>query len=71
MRRILEKQLQMKRLNAIEARLDRKKRLEQMNKELDDQKRRVCEMKSKDPPPTKTSDTDVKAITFCTLTEQN
>ena len=42
---ILEMQLQMKRLNAIEARLDRKKRLEQMKKELDDQKRRVCERK--------------------------
>ena len=61
---ILEMQLQMKRLNAIEARLDRKKRLEQMKKELDDQKRRVREMKGKDPPPTKTSDTDVKTKTF-------
>ena len=61
---ILEMQLQMKRLNAIEARLDRKKRLEQMKKELDDQKRRVREMKGKDPPPTKTSDTDVKTKTL-------
>ena len=31
-------QLQMKRLSAIEARLEHKKRLEQMKKELDDQK---------------------------------
>ena len=64
---ILEMQLQMKRLNAIEARLDRKKRLEQMKKELDDQKRRVREMKGKNPPPTKTSDTDVKTKTFVHL----
>ena len=57
---IQEMQLQMKRLSAIEARLERKKRLEQMKKELDDQKRRVREMKGKNPPPTKTSDSEVK-----------
>ena len=64
---IQEMQLQMKRLNAIEARLDRKKRLEQMKKELDDQKRRVREMKGKDPPPTKTSDNDIETKTFVHL----
>ena len=57
---IQEMQLQMKRLSAIEARLERKKRLEQMKKELDDQKRRVREMKGKNPPPTKTSDPEFK-----------
>ena len=61
--KILEMQLQMKRLNAIEARLERKKRLEQMKKELDDQKRRVREMNGKNPPPTKTSDPEVKIKT--------
>ena len=35
-----------------------------MKKELDDQKRRVRKMKGKDPPPTKTSNTDVKTKTF-------
>ena len=60
---ILEMQLQMKRLNAIEARLEHKKRLEQMKKELDDQKRRVREMKGKNPPPTKTSDPEIKIKT--------
>ena len=60
---ILEMQLQMKRLNAIEAQLERKKRLEQMKKELDDQKRRVRAMKGKNPPPTKTSDPEIKIKT--------
>ena len=61
---ILEMQLQMKRLNAIEAQLERKKWLEQMKKELDDQKRRVREMKGKNPPPTKTSDPEIKIKTI-------
>ena len=46
---IVEIQLQMKRLNAEEARWDRKKRLEQMRQELRDQKQRIREMKGKDP----------------------
>ena len=57
---IQEMQLQMKRLNAIEARLEHKKRLKQMKKELNDQKRRVREMKGKNPPPKKTNDPEVK-----------
>ena len=57
---IQEMQLQMKRLNAIEAWLEHKKRLKQMKKELNDQKRRVREMKGKNPPPTKTNDPEVK-----------
>ena len=61
---ILEMQLQIKCLNVIEGRLDRKKRLEQMKKELDYQKRRVREMKGKNPPSTKTSDPDVKTKHF-------
>ena len=43
----MEIQLQMKRLNAEEARLERKKRLEAMKKELYDQKQKVREMKGK------------------------
>ena len=41
---MLEIQLQMKRYSAVEAWLGRKRRLEQIKKELDDQKRRVFEM---------------------------
>ena len=43
-----------------EAWLERKKRLKQMKKELNDQKRQVREMKGKNPPPTKTNDPEVK-----------
>ena len=61
--KILETQLQMKRLNALEAWLDRQKRLEQMKEELDDQKRQDREMKGKNSPPTKTIDPEVKIKT--------
>ena len=58
---MMEIQLQMKRLNAEEASLERKKRLEAMKKELYDQKQKVREMKSKDNSvPTKIDDSVVK-----------
>ena len=59
---MMEIQLQMKRLNAEEARLERKKRLEAMKKELYDQKQKVREMKGKDNSVlTKTDDSVVKS----------
>ena len=42
---IVEIQLQMKRLNAEEARMERKRRLDQMRRELHEQKQRVRDMK--------------------------
>ena len=59
---MMEIQLQMKRLNAEEACLERKKRLEAMKKELYDQKQKVPEMKGKDNSVlTKTDDSVVKS----------
>ena len=59
---MMEIQLQMKLLNAEEARLERKKRLEAMKKELYDQKQKVREMKGKDNSVlTKTDDSVVKS----------
>ena len=62
---IVAMQLQMKRLNAEEARLERKRRLDQMKKELYEQKQRVRDMKGKDiSQATKTSDSVVKPKIF-------
>lgn len=59
--------LQMKRLNAEEARLDRRRRLEQMKKELSEQRQRVRDMKGKDiSKATKTSDPVVRPKIFGT-----
>ena len=61
---MMDIQLQMKRLNAAEARLEHKKRQEAMKKELYDQEQKVREMKGKDNSVlTKTDDSVVKSKT--------